>query len=333
MIEARWWRNLSESKTACELCPRSCVIANGKTGFCGVRKNIDGRLFSLIYGNPVAVHVDPIEKKPLYHFLPGSRIYSIGTLGCNLGCLFCQNWDISRVSSNPKSDNQVSPEQIIQFVLDHNCRAIAFTYNEPTIFGEYVFDISLLAKQIGLKTVMVTNGYISKQAITDIYPLIDAANIDLKSFSEAFYKKYCQGNLQPVLDAIVRIREMGTFIELTTLLIPDLNDSDTEIQQESQWIVKYLGKEVPLHFSAFHPDYKMLNKMQTPKSTLDRARAIAASEGILYIYEGNVMTSTEENTYCPECGKLLIKRQWLSVIINDLHNGKCSCGAKIPVVE
>jgi len=332
-VVAKWWQSNDDGKIKCLLCPRECVIDVNRTGFCGVRKNIDGKLQLLVYGKPVTVHVDPIEKKPLYHFLPGAAVFSIGTVGCNLGCDFCQNWDISRASFLERKTVSLTPEKAVRSAKEHDCSAIAFTYNEPTIFGEYVYDISSLARKAGLKTVMVTNGYIRKEAIEEIYPLIDAANIDLKSFSDQFYHRYCQARLEPVLDAIVNIRQTGTFIELTTLLIPGLNDSNSEIESLSDWIVRNLGEDVPLHFSAFHPGYKINHIQPTPKSTLDRARRIAMNTGIRYVYEGNIAATVENNTYCPKCQSLLIERHGFSVIRNEIHDGKCSCGMKIPVVE
>ena len=333
MKEARWWKSIGDKKIECTLCPRNCKLKDGQNGFCFVRQNISGVLQSLAYSSPIAVHTDPIEKKPLYHFLPGSEIFSLGTVGCNLGCKFCQNWDISKARIDQKSVRHFTPEDIVKAALNYDCKGIAFTYNEPTIFGEYVIDISKLAHKSGLKTVMVTNGYITKEAIKDIYPFIDAANIDLKAFTEEFYSKYCQAHLQPILDAIIEIKKMGTWIELTTLVIPDLNDSSEEIKSLIDWVLNNLGSDVPLHFSAFHPSYKMIYIKRTPKSTLDRARKLALDAGIHYVYEGNVMTNVEGNTYCPECGRLLIERQWFTVVHNSLVDGKCVCGATIFIVQ
>jgi len=332
-MEAKWWQSCGDGKIKCLLCPRECIIDADRTGFCGVRKNIDGKLQSLVYGKPITVHVDPIEKKPLYHFLPGAAVFSIGTVGCNLGCIFCQNWDISRASFLERKTVSLTPEMAVRSALGHDCSAIAFTYNEPTIFGEYVYDVSSLARKAGLKTIMVTNGYTRKEAIEEIYPLIDAANIDLKSFSDKFYRSHCQARLEPVLDAIMNIQKSGTFIELTNLLIPGLNDTDAEIERLSDWIVKNLGEDVPLHFSAFHPGYKLNRLQPTPKLTLDRARHIAMDVGVRYVYEGNVAATIENDTYCPGCQSLLIERRGFSVIRNEIRDGKCSCGMKIPIVE
>lgn len=332
MTEARWWHRIDDGRLECFLCPRYCKLGDGKTGFCFVRQNINGVIQSLAYANPIAVNIDPIEKKPLYHFLPGSQIFSIGTAGCNLGCKFCQNWDMSKARFDQSSAKHLSPEDIVKSALDYDCKGIAFTYNEPTIFGEYVVDISKLAHQSGLKTVMVTNGYITIEALHDIYPFIDGANIDLKAFSDEFYSKMCLAHLQPVLDAIIEIKKMSTWIELTTLLVPGLNDSVKEVEKLVSWVLENIGEDVPIHFSAFHPDYKLRNCVRTPKSTLDRARNIALDAGIHYVYEGNVMTTTEGNTYCPNCKRLLIERQWFTVVHSTLSDGKCQCGNDIPIV-
>lgn len=332
MKVAKWW-NEKEQGIECYLCPRRCIIADRSYGVCNVRKNVDNTLYTIVYGHPVAVHVDPIEKKPLYHFYPGSQIFSVGTVGCNLLCEFCQNWDIARAKPDDTQMHNISPEKIIDMAQKSNCIGIAFTYNEPTIFGEYVLDIATLAHQSGLKTVMVTNGYITPEAIDDIYPFIDAANIDLKSFSNEFYRQYCKGELQPVLDALQRIRDLGTFIEITTLIIPGKNDSDSELDHLTRWIVDNLGTDVPVHFSAFHPDYKMRQLSRTPKETLDKARKIAIRNGLRYVYEGNVLVENEDNTYCYHCGRLLIERRSFSIIKNNLEGDICSCGSKIAVVQ
>jgi len=329
---AKWW-NEKEQGIECYLCPRRCIIADQCYGVCNVRKNVDNTLYTIVYGNPIAVHVDPIEKKPLYHFYPGAQIFSVGTVGCNLLCEFCQNWDVARAKPDDTRMHNISPEKIIDMAQKSNCIGIAFTYNEPTIFGEYVLDIATLAHQSGLQTVMVTNGYITPEAIDDIYPFIDAANIDLKSFSNEFYRQYCKGELQPVLDALQRIRDLGTFVEITTLIIPDKNDSDSELDHLTRWIVDNLGQDVPVHFSAFHPDYKMRQLTRTPKETLDKARKIATRNGLRYVYEGNVLAENEDNTYCYHCGRLLIERRNFSIIKNKLEGGICSCGSKIAVVQ
>ncbi len=329
---AHWWSAGENAVVACFLCPHRCQIRDGKHGICRVRLNQNGHLYSQVWGRPVAVHIDPIEKKPLFHFLPGSRIFSIGTVGCNLRCEFCQNWDISMASSRENETATVPPEKLVQAAIENGCRSIAFTYNEPTIFAEYVLDIATLARQAGLKTVMVTNGYITPEAIGDIYPLIDAANIDLKAMNAGYYRKYCHAELEPVLQAIVAIRQTGTLVELTNLLIPGLNDDEAELRTMCDWIFQKLGADTPLHFSAFHPAYKMSDRSRTTKRTLDQARAIAIASGLHFIYEGNVMTEDEANTYCPSCGRLLISRRWNPTLTSDLQGQYCVCGRKIPII-
>jgi len=329
---AQWWSVNEDGRIRCELCPRHCLILPGQTGSCRVRKNIDGQLYSLVYGQPIAIHIDPIEKKPLYHFQPGSRVFSLGTVGCNLRCSFCQNWDISTASPQEYHTKPVEPEALVQKALVQQCQSIAFTYNEPTILGEYVLDIAKAARAANLKTIMVTNGFITTNAIADIYPWIDGANIDLKAFSEEYYRKMCGGNLASVLEAIKTIFQVGTFIELTTLLIPGLNDSPTELSQLTDWICANLGTDVPLHFSAFHPDYQLLDRPATSKHILDKAVQLARSSGLNYVYEGNVATTTEGNTYCPQCGRLLIERHFYFVEKHNLEGNRCVCGKTIPLV-
>ncbi|MBU0710973.1 AmmeMemoRadiSam system radical SAM enzyme [bacterium] len=332
MKEALWWKRVNDT-IQCELCPHRCKIAENRYGLCNVRQNIDGKLYTVAYGHPVAIHLDPIEKKPLYHFFPGSKILSVGTIGCNLFCEFCQNWDIARATTKESKSRDINHQEIIESALSSGSVGIAFTYNEPTVFGEYVMDISRLAHDAGLKTVMVTNGYITPQAITDIYPFIDAANIDLKAFSQDFYRRYCRGDLQSVLEALIEIKKQGTFLELTTLIIPGINDSATEIEEMTRWIVKNLGVDTPLHFSAFHPSFKMMQLQRTSKTELDRARKIAINSGLRYIYEGNIVAFEESNTYCYSCGRLLIERQGYMIDQKNLQGAMCSCGAKIAVVK
>jgi len=330
--EALWWKQVGDT-ILCELCPHRCKIAENRFGICSVRQNIDGKFYTLAYGHPVAIHLDPIEKKPLYHYFPGSEILSIGTIGCNLFCEFCQNWDIARATAGDVKNRYIDPEDIIESALSSGALGIAFTYNEPTIFGEYMLDIARLARDAGLKTVMVSNGYITLEAIGDIYPFIDAANIDLKAFSKEFYLRYCKGDLQSVLDALLEIKRQGTFLELTTLIIPGLNDDATEIEGMTDWIVKNLGVDTPLHFSAFHPSFKMMQMQRTSKTDLDSARKIAINSGLRYIYEGNVAALKESNTYCYSCGQLLIERRGYTVEQKNLQGNICSCGVKIAVVQ
>jgi pyruvate formate lyase activating enzyme len=331
--EASWWEAEPGGRVHCYLCPRHCHIHAGQAGFCFIRVNRGGKLYSLGYGSPAALQIDPIEKKPLSHFLPGSRVFSMGTAGCNMGCFFCQNWDISKSRQDQVRSQRVSPEDVPLLALEHGCESIAFTYNEPTIWGEYVIDICKAAKDHGLKTVMVSNGYVTREAFHDIYDHIDAANIDLKAFTETFYGRITLTHLQPVLDTLQWLKnETSVWFEMTNLLIPTLNDGAEEIGKLSEWVMQHLGPDVPLHFTAFHPDFKLLDKPATPPETLHRARKIALDTGLHYVYEGNIF-SDGAHTGCPSCGELLIRRSWHNVLENNLKNGTCpSCGLAIPGV-
>jgi pyruvate formate lyase activating enzyme len=331
--QASWWETEPGGRVHCYLCPRHCHIHAGQAGFCFIRVNRGGKLYSLGYGSPAALQIDPIEKKPLSHFLPGSRVFSMGTAGCNMGCFFCQNWDISKSRQDQVRSQRVAPEDVPLLALEHGCESIAFTYNEPTIWGEYVIDICKAAKDHGLKTVMVSNGYITREAFHDIYDHIDAANIDLKAFTEKFYGKITLTHLQPVLDMLQWLKnETSVWFEMTNLLIPTLNDGAEEIGKLSEWVMQHLGADVPLHFTAFHPDFKLRDKPATPPETLHRARKIALDAGLHYVYEGNIF-SEGAHTNCPSCGRLLIRRSWHNVLENNLDNGTCpSCGFAIPGV-
>lgn len=331
--EADWWQAEAGGRVHCYLCPRHCHIHPDQAGFCYIRVNREGKLYSLGYSSPAALQIDPIEKKPLNHFLPGSRVFSLGTAGCNMGCFFCQNWDISKSRQDQVRSQRVSPEDVPLLALEHGCESIAFTYNEPTIWGEYVIDISKAAKKHGLKTVMVSNGYITREAFHDIYDHIDAANIDLKAFTENFYGRITLTHLQPVLDTLRWLKnETTVWFELTNLLIPTLNDDPKEIGKLSEWILQHLGPDVPLHFTAFHPDFKLQDKPPTPPETLHQARHIACEAGLHYVYEGNIF-SDGAHTHCPDCGMLLIRRSWHNVLENNLKTGACPrCRSVIPGV-
>ncbi len=329
--EARWWETQPNGKLHCYLCPRHCQIGEGLSGFCFIRKNIGGKLYNLGYAQPAAVQVDPIEKKPLNHFMPGTRVFSMGTAGCNMGCFFCQNWDISKSKSDQVNSLHLEPEAVVLAAIEYDCPSLAFTYNEPTIWGEYVIDIAKVAHQMGLKTVMVTNGYITREAVHDVYEHIDAANVDLKAFTEDFYSKMTLTHLEPVLDILkILRRETNVWFELTNLLIPTLNDSSEEIKELCGWVLENLGDDVPLHFTAFHPDFKLRDKPRTPPQTIHRARRIALDMGLKYVYEGNIF-SDGANTICPGCKQIVIGRSWHSV--SDMRvseEGTCrNCGAKI----
>lgn len=329
--EARWWEAMPGGKVHCYLCPRHCHIGEGQAGFCFIRANEGGTLYSLGYAHPAALQVDPIEKKPLNHFLPGTRVFSLGTAGCNMGCSFCQNWDISKSRADQVGATYIPPEDVVQLAVEHGCPSIAFTYNEPTIWGEYVIDISRAAHERGLNTVMVSNGYTSREAFQDIYEHIDAANIDLKAFTESFYGRVTLSHLQPVLDTLQWLKsETNVWFEITNLVIPTLNDALDETRALAEWVLKHLGPDVPVHFTAFHPDFKLRELMRTPAETLHAARAAALGVGLHYVYEGNIY-SDGAHTYCPSCKALLIRRSWHDVQDNRLKNGSCpQCGLAIP---
>ena len=328
---ARWWKQQKDGKILCSLCPRYCKIADDQSGFCYIRKNESGKLYSYGYGRPTGFAVDPIEKKPLNHFLPRTDILSFGTAGCNLGCKFCQNWSMSKAKVDDINSTDASAEDVVNLAKKNNIPSIAYTYNDPIIFAEYVIDISRLARQESIKSVMVTNGYISDEARADVFEHIDAANVDLKAFSEQFYYKLTSAHLQPVLDTLVWLRnETNVWIELTTLLIPGENDSAEEIKQMCEWVLKNLGDSVPLHFTAFHPSSRMMDYPATPAQTLINARNNAIKQGIKYCYVGNIHNSEAQSTYCPNCNVTLIERNWHSISVNQMKSGKCGqCGEDI----
>ncbi len=328
---AKWWEEAENGKLLCTLCPRYCTIGEGQVGFCYIRQNIEGKLYSTGYGKPIGFAIDPVEKKPLNHFLPGTEILSFGTAGCNLGCKFCQNWSISKAKLDSIHSLFYSPEDVVALAKKHKVPSIAFTYNDPVIFGEYVIDISKIAQEEKIKSVMVTAGYIDKNARKDVYKYIDAANVDLKAFSETFYHKLTFSHLNYVLDTLIWLKkETNIWFEITTLLIPGENDSENETKRMCAWILENLGDDVPLHFTAFHPDFKMVNKVPTPSSTLLKARKIALQSGIKFCYVGNIHDSVGQNTYCPKCTYKLIVRDWHTVKSCSLTNNKCpSCGAII----
>ncbi|MBP5638142.1 MAG: AmmeMemoRadiSam system radical SAM enzyme [Victivallales bacterium] len=286
---ARWWTASTDGKVQCELCPRHCVISEGKTGYCAVRRNVGGKLMSLSYGHPVSAAIDPIEKKPLARFMPGTRTFSFGTFGCNLGCVFCQNDWLSRgdYDRNDASCKFIAPEQIVQMALMNRCPSISFTYNEPTVFAEYANDIARMSHDAGLKNVLVSNGYINELPSQELYPLIDAANIDMKGFCHGFYPEMCQATLEPVLDSILRLYNLGKHIEITTLVIPEKNDDDFSVQQWLDWVQTHLDMEVPLHFSAYHPAYKC-RIPSTPAKTLYHIREICIERGFKNVFLGNI---------------------------------------------
>jgi pyruvate formate lyase activating enzyme len=329
--EAKWWEPAENNKIKCTLCPRYCKIGPGQHGFCYIRQNRNGRLITIGYGHPTGFAVDPIEKKPLSHFLPGTGVLSFGTAGCNLGCKFCQNWTMSKARLDDMQAHEVSPEGVVALARKHGTPSIAYTYNDPTIFAEYVIDIARLAQQEDIRSVMVTAGYIDKNARKDVYKYIDAANVDLKAFSERFYHKLTFSHLSDVLDTLVWLKnETDVWLEITNLIIPQENDSRDELHRMCEWIVRNLGESVPLHFTAFHPDFKMRDKQRTPDHILRAARKIALETGIKYCYLGNILDSESQTTYCPVCQKALIARDWHSIRFNKIENSKCpDCGTVI----
>lgn len=325
----KYEKTLSDGRVQCTICPRNCKLKEGQAGFCQVRKNIDGTVISTTYGYNTGLAVDPIEKKPLYHFYPGSKVLSFGTLGCNMGCQFCQNWHISKSSADPRI-NPASPEKIVSLAKQLGCKSVAFTYNDPVVFFEYAVDTAKLCRDNGIKTVAVTAGYINPEPRKEFFTYMDAVNIDLKGFSEHFYKKNCLAQLEPILDTIKYVKkETNCWLELTTLLIDGENDSEEEIKRECEWILKELGANVPLHFSAFHPAYKFMDKPQTKLSTLLKAYEIAKSIGLNYVYTGNVTDTKTSATYCSACKKPLILRFGYETTTENIKKGHCNfCGAK-----
>jgi len=318
-------------RVRCDLCAHRCRIAPAQRGICGVRENRDGALYTLVYGEVIAEHIDPIEKKPLFHVMPGSQSLSVATVGCNFQCTFCQNHDISQM---PRITGRImgqerTPEDIVSRALSTGCRSIAYTYTEPTIFFEYAYDIATLAHDRGIKNIFVTNGYQTPDAIDTIAPILDAANVDLKAYQDSFYKEFCGARLLPVLEALKRLKEQNVWLEVTTLIIPTLNDSDAELRDIARFIAA-LGTETPWHISRFHPQYEMTNLPPTPIATIHRAAEIGREEGLLYVYSGNVPGDNGEKTRCPGCGTLLIDRYGFSVNGMNLTDGSCpSCGRKI----
>ena len=329
--EALWWEPEAGNRVHCYLCPRHCHIGEGQNGFCFIRVNRAGRLYSLGYGRPAALQVDPIEKKPLNHFLPGTRVFSMGTAGCNMGCFFCQNWDISKSKSDQVHSTHLPPEDVPHLAAKYGCPSLAFTYNEPTIWGEYAIDIARAARAAGLNTVMVTNGYVTRSAFHDIYDHIDAANVDLKGFTEDFYGRITLSHLTPVLETLEWLKdETNVWFEITNLLIPGLNDDPRQVTELCDWILEHLGPDVPLHFTAFHPDFKLRDKPRTPPGTLHMAHRIAREAGLHFVYEGNIHHGAGD-TRCPACDALLVSRGWHDVRQYRMDGDNCpDCGARIP---
>jgi len=332
---ARWWHRLSDGRIQCDLCPRFCRLHEGQRGLCFVRARAGHAMVLTTYGRASGFCIDPIEKKPLFHFLPGTPVLSFGTAGCNLTCRFCQNWDISKARSFDRLQDEASPEDIAKAAELTGCRSVAYTYNDPVIFLEYAVDTAKACRARGIRNVAVTAGYICDGPRREFFNYMDAANIDLKAFTEDFYRRICGGHLEPVLETIGYVaKETDCWLELTTLLIPGHNDSDAEIGRLCAWVLEHAGSDVPLHFTAFHPDWKMMHVPPTPPATLRRAREIALQTGLRFVYVGNVHDEEAESTFCPGCGAKLIGRDWYRLTAWNLDpEGRCAaCGLCLPGV-
>jgi len=333
MKEAMWYKKLSDNRVRCDLCNHHCMINDGERGICGVRENNDATLYSLVYGKVIASHVDPIEKKPLFNFFPGSYSFSIATVGCNFKCTHCQNSDISQMPVDHARimGQDISAEQIVQMAEKNDCKSISYTYTEPTVFMEYVLDVAKIAKDKGLKNVFVTNGYMTKEVLNDVHPYMDAANVDLKGFTEEHYRSVCGARLKPVIDTIRLMKQLGVWVEVTTLVIPTVNDSEDELRKLAEFIFS-VGPEVPWHVSRFHPTYKMNNLPPTPIKTVIKARLIGLEVGLRYVYTGNIPGDEGEKTFCYNCGKTLIERYGYNIGSVNVKNSKCSfCDADVDI--
>jgi pyruvate formate lyase activating enzyme len=333
IVPTKYWHRLENDQLQCDLCPRHCHLRDGQRGLCYVRQRIDDEIRLVSYGRSSGFCVDPIEKKPLNHFFPGSAVLSFGTAGCNLACKFCQNWDMSKSREMDTLADQAMPERLAEVATELSCKSIAFTYNDPIIFLEYAVDVAAACRARGVKSVAVTAGYVDPEPRAEFFQAMDAANVDLKAFTDRFYHKICGGHLAPVLETLQYIhQETDAWLELTTLLIPGQNDSDRELDEMTGWVVDHLGPDVPMHFSAFHPDWKMRDTDHTSASTLTRARNIAMSNGVRYAYTGNVSDPAGSSTFCHACGEMLIERDWYQLGRWGLDgHGRCAaCGTRLP---
>lgn len=321
--EAKFYQKLPNKKVKCTLCPRGCTVGDRERGYCGVRENRGGTYYTLVHSRICAAHVDPVEKKPFFHYLPGTLAFSVATAGCNVNCKFCQNWDISQARPEQVPANYLPPRNAAELAGKYSCPTIAYTYSEPTVFTEYVMDTADAAHEMGIRSIVVSNGYMQCEALKTAYAKVDAVKIDLKAFSESYYQKIVTGELKPVLDTLITLKKMGRWTEIVYLVVPTLNDSDSEFLSLSRWIKQNLGADVPLHFTQFHPDYLLKNLPITPIATLERAKAIADAEGLHYVYVGNVPGHPAENTYCPKCRHLLVERTGFMVKQMLIRKGAC----------
>jgi pyruvate formate lyase activating enzyme len=328
--EAMFYEKLDNDLVRCALCPNRCVISNGLRGLCGVRTNKDGRLYTLGYGNPCAVHVDPIEKKPLFHFLPATNAFSIATAGCCLRCKYCQNWQISQAKPDETKNLDMPPEKVVSLAKEYNAGSISYTYTEPTVFFEYMLETAKLARKEGIKNTIITCGYINPDPLEELCKYLDGGNVNLKGFSDEFYKNLTEGSLQPILDTMKFLSDKGKWFEITYLVVPQWSDDSKQIGDFIGWVKENLGVDRPIHFLRFSPAYKLGNLPPTPEEVLVNARNTALGEGINYVYIGNLSGLGAEHTYCPECGNVVIKRHVFNVIENNIENGRCKfCGKEI----
>jgi len=331
IVPTKYWHELDDGRIQCDLCPRVCKLRDGQRGLCFVRARRDDQIVLTTYGRASGFCVDPIEKKPLYHFLPGTPVLSFGTAGCNLACRFCQNWDISKSREYDVLAEEATPQDIAQRAVELDCSSVAFTYNDPVIFHEFAIDVAAACSTLGVRSVAVTAGYVMPEPRAEFYRYIDAVNVDLKAITEEFYRSVCAGHLEPVLETLEYVHgETDVWLEVTTLLIPGLNDSPNEIDRLTMWIATHLGPDVPLHFSAFHPDFKMMDRPATPRETLTMARHIGLGNGLRNVYTGNVSDRVGQTTYCHQCGRELIERDWYSLGHWGLdETSRCSgCGTR-----
>ncbi len=330
IAEARFYEKLPHKKIKCVLCPRECVIDDWERGYCGVRENRGGTYYTLVHSRACSAGVDPVEKKPLYHFQPGSLSFSIATAGCNFNCKMCQNWEISQVRPEQVRSVYLPPQKVAELARESRCRSIAYTYTEPVIFYEYMVDTARVGRELGIKNVVITGGYIKQEPLRELAKHVDAIKVDLKAFSEKFYREIVNAELRPVLDTLVMIRKLGAWSEIVYLVVPGLNDSDAEFRALARWVKAELGTDVPLHFSRFHPAYLLNDLPVTPLNTLERAKAVSDAEGLRYVYLGNVPGHPAEKTYCPGCRKVAVDRDGYTVRAVNIRAGKCaSCGHRI----
>lgn len=330
-MEARFYEKQANKKIKCGLCPRECIVGDRERGYCGVRENRGGVYYTLVHSRVCAAHVDPIEKKPLFHYLPGTMAFSLATAGCNVNCKFCQNWDISQSRPEQIPAQYVPPKRVAELAAQYQCPTIAYTYSEPVVFSEFLMDAADAGHEAGVRSIVVSNGYIKEKPLRDGYGKMDAVKIDLKAFKESFYSKIVTGQLKPVLETLVTLRKMGKWTEIVYLVIPTLNDSEEEFQGLAKWVKTNLGVDVPVHFTQFHPDYLLKNLPITPVETLERARNIAMGEGLHFVYIGNVPGHPGEHTYCPRCGKVLVERVGMTAQQMLIRKGACPyCKEPIP---